>query len=56
VSVVFVVRGDRVERRAVKVGPDEGGQVEITSGLSPADKVVVDPPATLADGTRVKER
>jgi RND family efflux transporter MFP subunit len=56
VSVVFVVHGDRVERRAVKVGLDDGGQVEITSGLSPGDKVVVDPPATLADGTRVKER
>jgi multidrug efflux pump subunit AcrA (membrane-fusion protein) len=55
-SVVFVVRDDRVERRAVKVGFDSGGQVEIASGLSPGDRIVVEGPPTLADGARVKER
>jgi RND family efflux transporter MFP subunit len=55
-SVVFVVRGDRVERRAVSVGGAEGEQVEILSGVNAGDRVVVEGPETLADGTRVKER
>jgi RND family efflux transporter MFP subunit len=55
-SVVFVIRADRVERRAVKVGTAEGDQIEVLSGLSAGDKVVIDGPATLADGARVKER
>ena len=57
-DVVFVVRGDAVERRAITVGGTEGDQVEVTSGLTGSERVVVDGPATLADGTRitVKER
>jgi hypothetical protein len=55
-QVVFVVRGDRVERRAVKVGLADGDQVEVESGLSPGDRVVTDVPATLIDGARIKER
>jgi RND family efflux transporter MFP subunit len=55
-SVVFVVRDDRVERRAVKVGPEDGGQIEIASGLNVGERVVVEGPPTLTDGTRIKER
>ncbi len=55
-EVVFVIRGDRVERRAVKTGLDDAGQVEIASGLSAGERVVVEGPATLSDGARVKER
>jgi RND family efflux transporter MFP subunit len=55
-SVVFVVREDRVERRAVKLGPGEGDQVEVASGLSAGDRVVVNAPTSLTDGSRVKER
>jgi RND family efflux transporter MFP subunit len=55
-SVVFVVRDQRVERRAVKTGAEDGSQIEIASGVSPGERVVVDGPATLADGARVKER
>jgi RND family efflux transporter MFP subunit len=55
-SVVYVVREERAERRAVKVGPEDGGQIEIATGLSPGERVVVEGPATLADGARVKER
>jgi RND family efflux transporter MFP subunit len=55
-SIVFVVQGDRVERRAVTVGPEDGGQVEIASGLNAGERVVVEGPATLTDGARVKER
>jgi RND family efflux transporter MFP subunit len=56
VPVVFLVREDRVERRAVRTGGTEGEQIEIVSGLNAGDRVVVDGPATLADGARVKER
>ena len=55
-SVLFVVRDERVERRAVKVGVEDRGQVEIVSGINAGEKVVVEGPATLADGARVKER
>jgi RND family efflux transporter MFP subunit len=56
VPVVFLVRDGRVERRAVRAGGNEGDQVEIVSGLNAGDRVVIDGPATLADGARVKER
>jgi HlyD family secretion protein len=55
-SVVFVVRQDRVERRAVKVGAAQGDQVEIVSGVNSGDRVVVEGHDSLADGSRVKER
>jgi len=55
-SVVFVVRGDRVERRAVKPGGNDGDLVEVISGLSAGDRVVTEGVATLTDGARVKER
>jgi RND family efflux transporter MFP subunit len=55
-SIVFLVHGDRVERRAVKIGMSENDQVEVESGLNPGDRVVTDVPATLVDGARIKER
>ena len=55
-SVVFVVRDERVERRAVTVGAANGDQVEVVSGLTAGERVVVEGPASLADGARVKER
>jgi RND family efflux transporter MFP subunit len=53
-SIVFVLRTDRVERRAVSVGLETGGQVELLSGVSPGDRVVVEGPPTLKDGDKVK--
>ena len=53
-SVVFVVQSDRVERRAVQVGAEEGDQIEVLSGLSSGDRVVVDGPPALKDGDKVK--
>ena len=55
-SIVFVVRGDRVERRAVKLGGNDGDLMEVASGLTAGDKVVTEGVATLTDGARVKER
>jgi len=53
-SVVFVVNGDRVERRAVSVGDTDGDHVGVLSGVSPGERVVVDGPQTLKDGDKVK--
>jgi RND family efflux transporter MFP subunit len=55
-SIVFVVRENRAERRAVKVGAPDGDRLEIIAGLNGGERVVVEGPDTLADGTRVKER
>ena len=55
-SIVFVVREERAERRAVTVGAAQGDQVEVISGLNAGDRIVVDGHDGLADGTRVKER
>jgi RND family efflux transporter MFP subunit len=51
--VVFVLRGDQVERRAITIGAAEGDRVEVLSGLSDGERVVIDAPASLADGARV---
>ena len=53
-SIVFVLKDDRVERRAVSVGLENGDQVELVSGVSAGERVVIDGPATLKDGDKVK--
>jgi RND family efflux transporter MFP subunit len=50
---VGVVRGDRVQLVPVTIGHDFGNAVEITSGLTPADEVILDPSDSLASGTEV---
>ncbi len=53
-SIVFVLKDDRVERRAVSVGLDNGDQVELVSGVTAGERVVVDGPPTLKDGDKVR--
>jgi RND family efflux transporter MFP subunit len=53
---VFVVQGDRVERRAVKTGPAAGEEVAVVSGLSGGEQVVTEGPEQLADGYKVVVR
>ena len=52
-SFVFVVHGDVVERRAVKLGGADGDRLEALAGLRSGEQVVVSPPADLKDGARV---
>lgn len=52
-TYAFVVRGERVERVAVRVGGNDGDRVEILAGLSAGDRVVVSPPAALASGALI---
>jgi RND family efflux transporter MFP subunit len=55
-SFVFVITGETVERRAVKVGGADGDRLEVLAGLSPGDRVVVSPPATLVNGAKVRAK
>ena len=50
---VFVIRGETVERRAVKVGGSDGDRLEVLGGLSSGDRVVVAPPPSLQDGMKI---
>jgi RND family efflux transporter MFP subunit len=52
-DVVFVVAGERAERRAVQTRPAPGDDVAITSGLSGGERVVVEAPDELKDGDRI---
>jgi HlyD family secretion protein len=52
-KIVFLVKGDRVERHAVKVGTTNGTQTQVLAGLAPGDTVVVGGPADMRDGEAV---
>jgi RND family efflux transporter MFP subunit len=52
-NFAFVVRGEAVERRAVRLGGNDGDRVEVLAGLQAGDRVVLSPPPTLADGSPV---
>jgi len=41
--MVYVVRDDRIERRMVKSGPSFGDNIEILSGLSQGDVILISP-------------
>jgi RND family efflux transporter MFP subunit len=53
VSVAFVIKGEVVERRAVRVGGTDGDRVEVLAGLHAGDRVVLTPPADVKDGVKV---
>ena len=55
-DVVFLVRDGTAVRRAVQLGPTEGDQIEVASGLTAGDRVIVDGPKDLADGRKVVVR
>jgi RND family efflux transporter MFP subunit len=52
--VVFVVREDRVERRAIRTGGENGDRIEVLSGVAAGERVVTEGPATLKDGDRIR--
>ncbi len=56
-QVVFVLAADgRVERRALRLGPAKDDRIEVVSGLTPGEKIVLEPPTALKDGDRVVVR
>jgi RND family efflux transporter MFP subunit len=52
-KIVFLVKGDHVERHAVKVGTANGTQTQILAGLTAGDTVVVGGSTNLRDGEAV---
>jgi HlyD family secretion protein len=53
-DVVFVAQNGRAERRAVTVASAQNDEVVLTAGVAAGEYVVVDAPAGLAEGIRVK--
>jgi len=54
---VFVVgHENKLERRAVKLGPGGDDPVEVVAGLSAGERVLVEGPADLAAGVEIAER
>ena len=47
------MRGDRVERVAVRVGTERAGNVEVLAGINAGDVVVATPVAELTEGAAV---
>jgi RND family efflux transporter MFP subunit len=54
VSRLFVVRGDHVEERVVKVGQASGALVEIASGVGEGEQVATSNVEQLSDGVKVR--
>jgi membrane fusion protein (multidrug efflux system) len=52
---VYVVQGPAVAKREVTLGRREPGYVEITAGVEPGDRVVVEGTLKLRDGAAVLE-
>jgi RND family efflux transporter MFP subunit len=50
----FVVVNNKVERRDVLVGVETPDAIQVTSGLKPGERVVLDPPSALGPGTQVQ--
>ena len=52
-NVVFLVRGETVERRAVTLGDTRGNDIEVTAGLQGGETLAIGDFAKLADDARV---
>jgi hypothetical protein len=55
-NIVFVVRGNLVERRAVRLAGTEDDRVEVVAGLSSGEQVVSPLPEGIGDGARIEMR
>jgi len=55
-KIVYLVKDDKAERRAVTLGASRGSDTEVIAGLTPGDTVVVKGPTNLRDGQSVEVR
>jgi multidrug efflux pump subunit AcrA (membrane-fusion protein) len=53
-KVVFVVKGDRAVETPVSLGSPMGDMVEVLGGVKVGDRVVLNPPDRLKNGSRIK--
>ena len=54
VRVASLASNGLVTLHTVTLGRDFGPTVEVTTGLAPGEKIILNPPASLADGERVR--
>jgi HlyD family secretion protein len=52
-SYVYVITGETVDRRAVRVGGADGDRIEVVAGVNAGDRIVVSPPQNLTGGAMV---
>ena len=55
-TYVFAVRDGRLERRAVSLGREIAGNIEVIAGVNPGDELVVSGPENLRDSEKVEAR
>jgi multidrug efflux pump subunit AcrA (membrane-fusion protein) len=55
-NIVFLLKDDKAERRAVTLGANRGSDREVIAGVSVGDTVVTKAPANLRDGQTVEIR
>ena len=55
-QVVFIVKDDKAVETAVTAGAKIGDQVEVREGIKPGEKIVVNPPKKLKNGSKVKQK
>ena len=53
-QIVYLVRDQKLERRAVSLGAERGNDIEILAGLAPGDKLVVGGAEKLHEGQTVE--
>ena len=53
-QIVFLVKNDKAERRAVTIGSKRGSDAEIVAGVTVGDTLITKPPANLHDGQAVE--
>jgi RND family efflux transporter MFP subunit len=55
-TIVYVVRDERAAETAVTVGDRIGDSIEVRDGVKPGEKIVVNPPKKLKNGSAVKRK
>ena len=51
---VGIVQGDKAKLVPITIGRDDGRTVEVVSGLTPSDQVIISPPDSLIDGETIR--
>jgi RND family efflux transporter MFP subunit len=54
VQVAVVGAGDRVELRPIELGRDFGNYIEVLAGVTPSDRIIVNPPDGISEGMSVQ--
>lgn len=53
---VFIVENETAQQRTIEIGPNNGIEAQVTSGLAEGDRVILYPSSGLSEGTNVSER